>query len=149
MSYPTEADFALIKMGDGATPTEVFTIICGVKDVSVNSTANTNDRFVRDCAKPGAVPKRKVRVTGTQQDVSGSGLIDKTQIAKFMAALGNNKNYKVELYIADGTDTGTLMGTFAGSYMMTAANLQANTDSDSSAEITLASNGDFTWTAAA
>lgn len=148
MSYPTEADFALIKMGDGAT-TEVFTIVCGVKDVSVNTTANTNDRFVRDCAKPGAVPTRKVRVTGKQQDVTGSGLIDKAHIAKFMAALGVNKNYKVELYQADGTDSGTLMGTFAGSYMLTAANLQANTDSDSSAEITLASNGDFTWTAAA
>lgn len=149
MSYPTEADFALIKMGDGATPTEAFTIICGMKDIAVNSVANSNDRFVRDCAKPGAVPTRKVRVTGKQQDITGSGLIDKAEIARFMAALGNNKNYKVELYIANGTDTGQLMGTFSGSYMMTAANVSANTDSDGSAEVTLASNGEFIWTPAA
>lgn len=147
MSYPTEADFALIKMGDGATP-EVFTIMCGMKDIKVNSVANSNDRFVRDCAKPGAVPTRKTRVTGKQQDITGTGLIDKAMVAKYMTALGNIRNYKVELYQADGTDTGILLGTFAGAYMMTAANMSANTDSDSTAEVTLASNGEFTWTPA-
>jgi hypothetical protein len=148
MSFPVEADFALIKVGDGATPTEAFVIACGIQDVNVNSVANTQDRFTRDCAKPGSIPTRKVKMTGKQLDITGSGLIDKTQITTFQAALGVAKNYKIELYQDNGTDTGTLMGTFAASFMMTAHNMSVPREGTSSAEITLANNGDWTWTAA-
>lgn len=146
MSLPVEADFALIKIGDGGGP-EVFTIACGIKDVSINRVANTSDRYVRDCAKPGEVPNRKVRTTGKQLDVTGTGYIDKAHVATFDAALGDAKNYKVELYQADGTDAGVLMGTIAAAFVMTAANMSISQDSDSSAEITLASHGAWTWTA--
>jgi len=147
MTFPVEADFAIIKIGDGATPTEVFTIACGLQDVNVNRVANTQDRFTRDCAKPGSVPVRKKKVTGKQLDVTGSGLIDKTQITTFESALGKSKNYKIELYQDDGTDTGTLMGTFAGAFMMTAANMSVPREGSSSAEVTLANDGAWTWTA--
>ena len=148
MSFPVEVDFAVIKVGDGATPTEVFAIACGIQDVSVNSVANTQDRFTRDCAKPGSVPVRKTKTTGKQLDVSGSGLIDKAHIDIFQDSLGVVKNYKIELYQDDGTDTGDLMGTFAGAFNMTAANLSVPREGVSSAEITLANHGDWTWTAA-
>jgi hypothetical protein len=148
MTVPTEADFALIKMGDGAT-TEVFTTICGLQDVNCNATANTSDRSVPDCAKPGKKPKRRVRVTGLQLDVTGSGLIDIDQIASFQAALGKSKHYEIELYQDDGTDTGLLLGTFSGTFVLTAANLSIQRTSDSSAEVTLPSDGDWEWAAAA
>lgn len=148
MSLPVEADFALIKLGDGGSPTETFAILCGIKDVSINRVANTNDRFVRDCTKPGEVPVRKVRTTGKQLDITGSGYIDKSHVAIFNTALGVSENYKIELYQADGTDAGVLMGTFAGAFVMTAANASIAQDSDSSAEVTLANNGAWTWTAA-
>lgn len=148
MTVPTEADFALIKMGDGAT-TEAFTTICGLQDVTCNTTANTSDRFVRDCAKPGKKPKRRVRVTGIQLDVGGSGLIDIGQISSFQASIGKTKNYKIELYKDDGTDTGSLLGTFTGAFVMVAANLSIQSSSDSSAEVTLPSDGDWEWEEAA
>lgn len=148
MSVPNEADFAIIKIGDGAT-TEVFTIACGLQDVNINQVANTSDRFVRDCAKPGEVPNRKVKTTGKQLDVTGSGLIDKAQVAIFIAALGLSKNYKVELYKDDGTDNGTLLGTYAAPFVMTASNMSIPREGNGSAEVTLASNGAWTWTAAA
>lgn len=148
MSVPVEADFALIKIGDGATPTEVFATLCGMKDVNINRTASTSDRFVRDCAKPGKTPTRKVRITGKQLDVTGSGLINKDDIAAFDAALGVVGNYKIELYQDDGTDTGDLMGTYAAAFAMTAANQSISEGGDASAEVTLASHGDWTWTAA-
>ena len=148
MSVPTEADFAIIKIGDGATPTEVFAIACGIQDVSINQVANTTDRFVRDCAKPGEVPNRKVKVNGRQLDVTGTGLIDKAQITVFNTALGNKKNYKVELYQDDGTDSGTLLGTIAGNFMLTATNMSIPREGTSSAEVSLANNGAWTWTAA-
>ena len=148
MSLPTEADFAIIKIGDGATPTEAFAIACGIQDVSINQSVGTQDRFSRDCAKPGEIPNRKVKATGKSLDVTGSGLIDKAQIAIYNSALGVAKNYKIEVYADNGTDAGTLLGTFAGSFMMTASNMSFPREGTASAEVTLANNGAWTWTAA-
>lgn len=147
MSVPNEADFGIIKIGDGGG-SETFAIACGIQDVNINETANTSDRFVRDCTKPGEIPNRKVKTTGKQLDVTGSGLIDKAQIAIFRAALGLSKNYKVELYKDDGTDSGTLLGTYAGAFVMSASNMSIPREGNGSAEVTLASNGAWTWTAA-
>lgn len=148
MAIPVEADFALIKIGDGETP-EVFTVACGLQDVTITSAANTQDRFVRDCATPGAKPFRTTKVTGLQLDISGAGLIDKANIATYQAALGAKKNYKVELYIDDDTDTGDLMGTFAGNFVMNGHTISSATEGDSTTEVSLLSNGEWTWTAEA
>lgn len=148
MSLPTEFDFALIKMGDGATPTEVFTTICGLQDATLNETVNTNDRFVRDCAKPGEVPQRRVQPTGKQTDITGTGLTNADNIASVRAALGVSKNYRIEAYKRDGTDAGKLLGTFSGPFVMTSSNLNMTLDTPGSAEITLASDGAVTYTAA-
>lgn len=147
MSLPTEIDFAVIQLGDGGSP-EAFSIICGIKDATVNFVANTSDRSVRDCAKPGEVPYRKIKTTSKQLDVTGSGLTDKAMVATLLAVLGLSKNYKVLAYGDDGTDTGTLLGTLAGAFVLTANNLNLTRDDAASAEITLASNGAWTWTAA-
>jgi hypothetical protein len=148
MTYPTEIDWALIKMGDGATPTEAFVLLCGMQDATVNTTAQTQDRYVRDCAKPGSVPKRKVKVTGLGQAITGTGLTNADNIDDLQAALGRHKNFKIEAYADDGTDAGHLLGTFAGNYVMTAHNLNLQRENAGSSEITLASDGDWTWTPA-
>lgn len=148
MSLPVEFDFALIKMGDGATPTELFTTICGMQDVTLNETVNSNDRFVRDCTKPGEVPQRRVQPSGKQTDLTGTGLTNATNIATVRAALGVSKNYKIEVYKRDGTDAGDLLGTFAGPFVMLSNNLNMTLDTPGSAEITLASDGAITYTAA-
>lgn len=148
MSLPTEFDFALVKMGDGATPTELFTTICGLQDATLNETVNTNDRFVRDCTKPGEVPQRRVQPSGKQTDITGTGLTNAEEIVRVRAALGVSKNYRIEVYRRDGSDTGVLLGTFAGKFVMTASNLNMTLDTPGSAEITLASDGALTYTAA-
>lgn len=148
MSVPTEFDWLLVKMGDGATPTEVFTLICGIQDVNVNMTVNTSDRAPRDCTKPGEIPSRKTRAASKQLDITGSGLSNAAGVAPLIAALGKVKNYKIEGYQEDGTDTGVLIGTFSGAFRMTAANMSSTRDGDSAAEITLANHGLWTWLAA-
>lgn len=148
MSVPNESDFALIKIGDGEA-TETFTAICGIENVSINRTANTNDRFRRDCAKPGVPAVRRSRTTGKQMDITGTGGVDKASIADFEAALGIVGNYQIELYQYDGTDTGELMGTFSGAFNMTSANMSLDANGDSSGEVTLASDGTWTWAAEA
>lgn len=147
MSLPTEADFALVKMGDGAT-TEAFTALCGIFGATINRTANTNDRFRRDCATPGEVPLRKVRTTGKQMDITSSGAINIPDIAEYNDALGVSKNYKIELYKQDGTDAGELLHTITGAFVLTSANTSVEIDGDGTAEVTLASDGAWTETAA-
>lgn len=149
MSLPTEADFALVKMGDGATPTEVFTTLCGLGNVSIGRSANTTDRFRRDCAKPGEVPYRRTRANGKQLDVTSNGAINVPDIDTFEDALGISKNYKIELYKRDGTDTGELLTTLAGPFMMSVANMNLDENGEGGAEVTLLSDGIWTWTPAA
>ena len=149
MSLPTEFDFALIKLGNGATP-EVFTAICGLQDATINRTVNTQDRFVRDCTAPGSVPERLVKVTGRQTDITGTGLTNADEVAGVEAALGAVKNYKIEVYKDLGPDdpAGELLGTWAGAFVLTAANNTIPREASASFEITLVSNGAVTWTAA-
>lgn len=146
MSYPVEPDFVVVKIGDGASP-EVFTILCGIDTAGVNKTVNTQDRFRRDCAKPGAIPTRKVRVSGRQWDVTGSGVINVDAFAQFDASLGIRRNYRLEFGKRDGTDAGDILGYYAGPAVMTAQNINVSAD-DGSAEITLAGEDDIVWTAA-
>lgn len=147
MSLPTEIDFALVKKGNGASP-EVFATVCGLTDVTINQTAQSSDRYVRDCAKPGKIPTRAQRITGRALDVTGSGLSNADTIEDLMDALGNLKNYEIELYQNDGTDTGELLGTLSMSSKMTAFNLSLPQEGDASGEITLPSHGDWTYTPA-
>lgn len=143
MSFPTEPDFAVIKIGNGAVPTEVFTVLCGMDTINVNQTVNTNDKFRRDCAKPGATPKRAVRVTGSQWDITGSGVANLDQIALFKASLGIRRNFRVEFGIRDGTDAGQIIGYYQGPALMTAYNQSVG--EDGTAEITLAGEDDIIW----
>lgn len=146
MSYPTEIDAGQILMGDGASP-EVFSVICGIENGTLNQVVNTSDQFRRDCAKPGAIPTRKVKVTSKQWDVTGSGVANVAQFATIKAALGISKNYKIVVIKRDGTDAGDDLGTFSGTAVLTANNISFSQE-DGTMEITLAGENDLTWTAA-
>lgn len=148
MSLPNEIDWALIKLGDGESP-EVFTIICGIQDVSINQGANTSDRFVRDCDEPGAVPFRKTKVSGKQLDIAGSGLSNSLEEVRLNASLGRVENYQIETYRDDGSDAGVLLGTYEGPFRMTSKNINATREGDSGLEIALASHGEWEYTDAA
>lgn len=148
MSVPNEPDFVLLKMGDGAA-IEVFTVTCGIQDVTINKTANGEDRFKRDCLKPGEIPNRFSKTTGMQMDVTASGFIDKDQIPLLDAALGLTKNYTLEYYTDDGTDQGALYGSYAAAFKLQSANEAIPRDGTASVELTLASQGAWTWTPAA
>jgi hypothetical protein len=145
MSVPVEFDFAQIKIGDGADP-EVFTVICDLTQVSINETADTQTRRKRDCAKPNKPAARYSRVLGTAWDVTGSGLIDKDQIATLRAALGKHVNYQIPVFRDDSTDGGELLGTYAGQAVMTARNISTDREGDSTGEITLEGEGELAWT---
>lgn len=145
MSLPTEIDWFLIKMGDGADP-EGFTLICGIQDASISEGVNFDSRYVRDCTKPGEVPVRKVKVSGKQLDISGSGLTNVGEITRLNTALGKIKNYEIEGYADDGTDAGELLVTYAGAFLLSANNINGPRDGTGSADISLNNHGVYTKT---
>jgi predicted secreted protein len=147
MSVPTEIDFVLVKKGDGGGP-ETFTQICGIQDATINIQAQSTDRYVRDCAKPGEVPFRKTKVNGKSLDISGSGMTNADTIGDFDDAVGELANYKIELYQEDGTDAGTLLGTYSGEFRLTTNNKNLPRENAASWQINLASNGAWTYTSA-
>lgn len=148
MSVPTEADFMIIKSGNGASPTEVFTAICGVENVSINKTVNASDRFRRDCAKPGIPGVRKNVIGGKSMTITGSGAANIANIEAFEDLLGIPNNYEIDLMQADGSDSGVLLGTYSGPFVMMSDNISADPNGNSSGEITLNSDGVWTYEAA-
>jgi hypothetical protein len=145
MSYPTEIDAAIIySVTTGQTP--VRTILCGIENVTINETANTSDRFRTECDKPGKIPTRSVRVAGLQWDITGSGVSNADQLTALKGMLGQHKAYEVDAIRYDGTDEGDLLGTFAGTGVMTAKNLNLQRSGDSGSEVTIAGEGDLIWT---
>lgn len=148
MSLPVEFDFALIKIGDGET-VEAFTLICGLTDVTHNEQAQTQDRYVRDCTKPGEKPFRKTKVSGQSLDVTGSGMSNSVQFPTLRAALGKVGNFKIEFYRDDDSDAGVLLGTTTGAFRLTANNLNVPREGAATMQINLASDGEWTYTDAA
>lgn len=148
MSYPTEIDAAIIYRVTAGTP-PVRTVLCGIENVTINETVNSSDRFRRDCAKPGAIPARSVRVNSRQWDVTGSGVSNADQLTALKALLGAHADYEIDAIAYDGTDEGNLLGTFAGTGVLTAKNLNLQREGDSGSEITIAGEDDLVWTPAA
>lgn len=150
MSEPTLYDQALVKFGDGATPTEGFTTFCGIVGVQVNESVETQDRRVRDCAKPNKPGVRRIKTVGTNWTIAGTGRTNADQRAIIKTTLlGKHRNYLIEYYRDDGTDAGQLIGTDAGTAVMTVNNMNMDPDAGTSdLEITLEGEGDLIYTPA-
>lgn len=148
MSYPTEVDAAIIYIVTGGG-TPVRTVICGIENVAINRTVGTSDRFRTDCAKPGVIPTRSVKINNRQWDVTGGGVSNADQIDALYDALGTRQNFAIDLIQYDGTDTGDVLGTLTGPGVMTAANLNLQRTADSTMDITIAGENDPVWTPAA
>lgn len=147
MSYPNEPDYIVVRKGDGGSP-ETFPIVCGIETAGVNQTANTSDRFRRDCANPADVATRAVRVTGLQWDVSGTGVVNMDEFEAMQAALGNRSTWRIEYGKYDDAAsfprTGTIFGYYEGPGILTSFN--TNVGEDGTAEITIAGENRPVWT---
>jgi hypothetical protein len=72
-------DFVLT-LGDGATPTEVFTAPCAFAARALNFTKNLNEIIVPDCtdeSKPGWIHRDPLSITW---DITGEGMLDEGSI---------------------------------------------------------------------
>lgn len=133
-----------ILLQTAAGPPAVFTPICGLTTRSFSESINTTDRFIRDCSNPEDVPIRRITATGAQWSLSGSGLLARESIAIVRAALGVQQNWR----FAIGKPAGATGwdGYFQGPAILTAINYGATEGEFVSLELTIASDGAWTWT---
>ncbi len=133
-----------ISIGDGADP-EVFTPICGITAKTFTHQVNTNDTFVPDCADPEDVPTRRLVPTGEQWDLSGEGLFNLAQHTVVRNATGVTKNYRFVIGRPAGSVVGA--GYYEGPAILTNRQMGGSSGSGEfgSINLTMASDGDWTW----
>jgi hypothetical protein len=134
--------FSLL-MGDGAG-SEVFTALCGITTRDFTQTANTSDSFVRDCADPENVPIRRLIVTGKQWSISGSGDMNRADLARINAAHGFTKNYRY-LFSEPSSDE-VYQGYYHGPAILTSIKITGGDDAYAKIDLTLESDGEWLFT---
>ncbi|AYJ87670.1 hypothetical protein D3Y57_19245 [Sphingomonas paeninsulae] len=134
-----------ILMGDGATPAEVFTVLCGLNTRSFTIQTNTSDVFVADCALPEDVPARQVNLTGKQWDMSGAGLYNRTDATRIRAAVGVVKNYRFSELEPASPAVAVDSGWWAGAFVLTNWQQQAADGQYVTASMTFVSDGPVLW----
>lgn len=149
MAYPNSADFARIYIQTAEGPPVVQTLICGVEGVNINRSVQTSETYRRDCTTPNRPGKRKLRVTGSSWQITGSGSDNVDIYSDIEAVFGVRSVYNIELYKDDDTDAGELMGTYSGTAIMTAHNQAMTDEAPGTIDITLDGEDDLVWTAAA
>ncbi len=149
MSVPDHTHQLLIHIGDGATPTEAFTWLCGAKARSVTFKNNLGEDEVLDCADPTgsvAVIQRFLQSQDTTLQISGKVAKSAIPTLRAWADTGAAKNIRIVIdeLLADN-----------GGYWSLAAfceTLELSQDSaqDSTAfTATIMGSGTRSWTAAA
>lgn len=99
MANPTTSTFGqyLIKLGDGATPTEAFTAICGLSSKGFDINNDVASVAIPDCADEDAVAFNEVQVTSQSMSIKGSGLFtrENEKLLLQWASGGTKKNVRV------------------------------------------------------
>lgn len=135
--------YFVLAMGDGQTPTETFTALCGIKTRSFTQQANTSDNFTRDCASPEDVPIRRLIVTGKQWSISGDGDLNRAQIEDVNDALGLTKNYR--FYWTEPADDEVFRGYYEGPAILTNMQIGGNDEAYATLSIQLESDGEWVF----
>lgn len=135
--------YFVLAMGNGATPTEVFTALCGITTRTFTYQANTNDQTTRDCADPADVPIRRLIVTSEQWSLSGEGVLNRSQLEDILAAKGQPKNYR--FYYTEPSDDEVYRGYFEGQAILVNITITGGDDEFATISLQFESDGEFVW----
>ena len=132
-----------LMLGDGATP-EVFAALCGVTTRSFTQQANTSDTFTRDCADPEDVPIRRLIVTGKQWSLSGSGTLNRSNLADIQAALALTKSWR--FLFTEPADDEVYQGYYSGPAILTNITITGEDSAYATISLSIESDGEWTFT---
>lgn len=136
--------YFVLAMGDGQSPTETFTALCGISTRTFTDQINTNDQFTRDCADPEDAPIRHLIRTGRQWSLSGEGSLNRDQLDTMIAAQGVTKNYR--FYYTEPADDEVFRGYWQGPAMLVNTTVNGNDDNFATISLQIESDGEWVWT---
>lgn len=126
----------VVELGDGATPTEVFTKVAVINtSKSITGSAETATAQVRDLDDNGAVMKTVRKVTSTDTSISGSGQVHPIAMLALWNLFysGEARNMKFRTNGLTGVQGGLI---HAGKFVLTNIQVSAETDSLVECELT-------------
>lgn len=136
----------LVMLGDGATPTEVFTAPCGLTSLTMTVNIESNTTNIPDCANPDLPAWLASDEVSKQMVISGDGVLDTDAMKVWRAWLfaGGEKNIR---WFTAGTAAN------GGGYYQAPGILTTYEESGSRGErwntsIAITLNGKPTWTPA-
>lgn len=135
--------FVLAK-GNGATPTEVFTALCGFKTRTFRGQVNTNDVFTRDCDDPENVPIRRIIATGKQWTITGEGELNRSNIDDVQSGLNVIDNWR--FLWTEPEDDEVFQGYWQGAFMLVNFEITGGDENFATVSITLESDSEVTFT---
>lgn len=136
--------YFVLAMGDGATPTEVFTALCGINTRNFTAAANTNDQFTRDCDDPIDVPIRRAIVTGKQWDLTGEGTLNRSDLERINEAFAIPKHYR--FLFTEPADDEVYQGYYAGTAILNNIKITGADENFANISISLVSDGEWVFT---
>lgn len=133
----------LIKIGDGATPTEAFTVLCGLtsKTLTINNTEI--DVTTADCTDPGGALWTEVLAGTKRVSASGNGLFkdEAAELALTNLAMDDDPIANFQVIVPD-------FGTFQGGFFLSNVEYGGEQEGGVTYSLALASTGAVTFTAA-
>jgi predicted secreted protein len=132
-----------IQIGDGATPTEVFTAPCGLTSRGITFTKDTNDTTVPDCDDPDLPAWTERSVSALSWEATGSGVLAAAALPTWWDAFNSTESVNVRIGIdAPPADNG---GYWAGAAHLSSFNPSGELGDKVQVAVTFTSDGAVTW----
>lgn len=129
----------LVKLGDGATPTEVFAQPCGFLSRSLQLNKTFSENAIPDCSDEAAASWMERQEATKSVTISGQGVLDTAAFDDWNDwwFAGGSKNCQVVL---------TGVGQYAGAFVLISFQLSAEKGGKVSVNVEMQSDGAVTWT---
>jgi predicted secreted protein len=137
----------LVLLGNGATPTEVFTAPCGITTRGIAFGKDTTDVTVPDCDDPDAPSWVERDVRSLSGTITGSGILALEALPTWWEFYNSTTptNARVKLD-APALDNG---GHWAGAFICTEFSVTGDLGDKVAVAVTLISSGEIVWVDAA
>lgn len=138
----------LVQIGDGATPTEVFSHDCLINtDRGIQFQSETNRQTIPDCDAPDALAWQSLSMDAKSATITGAGMLHTASVENWFDWFdsGDSKNIRVLL---NGVSAANGGGHWAGAFKLTGWEITGSRNEKATASVTLESDGAVTWVAA-
>lgn len=133
----------LIKIGDGVTPTEGFTTLCGLRSKTLTINNAEVDVTSADCDAPGGPLWTEVMEGVKRVTVSGNGYFkdEANEATLTTLAMADTPIGNFQIIVPD-------FGTFEGAFLVSSVEYGGEQEDGVTYSLSLASSGEVTFTAA-